>query len=92
VSERRLVSIRRTVSAADLPEYEARWDRVRSAVTSLGANAWRFRSVAAEHLHLEFLEFKGSDDPRAHAAVAAALADLRRLVPDDSAEEWIGGA
>jgi hypothetical protein len=91
MSERTLISIRRDVPAADHTSYAAAWNRLHRAATALRVHAWRFRSVAGDDRHLEFLEFKTGPDPRDHPAVAAALDELDRLAPATVVEEWVGG-
>jgi hypothetical protein len=91
VSERRLVSIRRMVSAERRAAYDLAWERLHGEVTDLGAHAWRFRSTTEPDLFLEFLEFKADPDPRRYPAVAAAFDDLETASPAAAAEEWVGG-
>jgi hypothetical protein len=87
MSERHLVSIRRGLPDPTHAAYEEAWERLRREATALGAHAWRFRAADAADARLEFLEFKGTDDPRRHPAVRDALADLERLAPGRT-EEW----
>jgi hypothetical protein len=91
VSERRLVSIRRTVATGHAAAYDVAWSRLHRAATALGAHAWRFRSLIDAELRLEFLECKDAVDPRDQPAVADALAALDQLAHAHSVEEWIGG-
>jgi hypothetical protein len=86
---RRLVSQTRTVPAADRAGYDAGWERVRAAVTALGAHAWRFQSTIHPERYLEFLEFAADRDPRPDATVAAPLHDLDRDLGPAEAEEWL---
>jgi hypothetical protein len=91
MSDRHLVSIRRMVPATQRAEYDAAWHHLHSEITTSGAHAWRFQSLAARDLHLEFIEFKASTDPRPHPPIAAALHHLDSLFPAAAVEEWIGG-
>jgi hypothetical protein len=87
MSERRLISVRRSVGGEQFPAYDEAWHRFQREAVALGAHAWRFRSAASSGSFLEFLEFKDPRDPRAHPAVHDALDALERLAPG-AAEEW----
>jgi len=87
---RTLVSTRRLVGEARLPEYDAVWAELADTAKSLPfhVNAWRFRSAADARLHVEFLEFSGEIDPREDPAVAGSLRKLDAVAPGE-AEEWV---
>lgn len=91
MSERRLVSIRRSVPAGRAPEYAAAWARLREAAAARGAHAWVFRAEADADARLEFIEFRPGADPRGAPAVAEALLALERLAAASVVEEWVGG-
>lgn len=91
MSARHLLSIRRVITSEMRSPCDEGWARLAEAAQAAGANAWRFRSLTEADLHLEFLEFKGSRDPRQDAAVATALQALARLSAPSAIEEWIGG-
>lgn len=91
--ERRLVSTRRRVPAAQAPRYSELWERLRGAAAAEGAHAWRFVSADRPELYVEFLEFAGDQDPRRAPAVAAAIGEVERAfgAPPPAAapsEEW----
>lgn len=91
MSERRLVEIRRRVSAEAAVIYDTAWRALESAVVGAGAHAWRFRSPDDSALHLEFIEFRASADPRTRNDVASGLRALDAIAPG-SPEEWIDSA
>lgn len=90
---RTLVSTRRWVNRRRSDAYAAAWERVRAAVETRGAHAWRFASTDRAGLQLEFLEFAAGDDPRRFRAVRDALAALDAAHPHlassgAAVEEW----
>lgn len=87
-SERRLISTRRTVSAARREAYEAAWSRVHFEATRQGSHAWRFASAARGDLFLEFLEFAADSDPRREPQLADALARIEAEFTGEG-EEWV---
>jgi hypothetical protein len=91
VSERLLVSRRRSVPAPLAEAYAAAWDRLREAADAAGAHAWRFRPAGGGDDHLEFLECRAGSTALASAALRAALDDLDAVAPASEPEEWLGG-
>lgn len=88
-AERRLVSLRRRVPAERDPTYRTLWATLVAAVTPLEAHAWRFVSPEDPELHLEFLEFRASADPRAAGDVRDLLARMESEAGDSITEEWL---
>lgn len=92
--ERRLISIRRAVPADERAAYDAAWEALRAAATTLGGHAWRFLSADEEDVFLEFLEFGMESDLRADPDVLGAIQELHRSfggvypIPK-TIEEWI---
>ncbi len=87
MKRRRLVSIRRDVSAEQLRQYARDWRTLQRGVEASGAHAWRFVSAAYPSRYLEFLEFAAGADPRQQPGIARALAALEMIAPA-VAEEW----
>ncbi len=92
--ERRLVSIRRSVSPERRDDYDAAWGLLHAAATARGAHAWRFRAAAVPDLFLEFLEFGSDADLREDPAALAAIMALHEAFGDrypepKTLEEWI---
>lgn len=86
--ERRLLSTRRKVEASERAEYDLTWGELESLIRSIGNHAWRFAAAQDPASRIEFIEFKGSRDPRSDRAVA----DLLRRLDSISAgrtEEWV---
>jgi hypothetical protein len=90
VSERLLVSLRRSIASSRDAEYEDSWSRLRAAADAVGVNAWRFRGLDSPETRLEFLECAADRNPLTEPAVRDALRSLDALNPADP-EEWIGG-
>lgn len=88
-AERRLLSLRRRVPPARGASYGELWDALAAAVTADGAHAWRFVSPQDSELHLEFLEFKASDDPRNEEKVRELLDRLDTDTGASTIEEWL---
>ena len=88
-SERRLVSLRRRVPADRVPSYQALWAALAATVTPLQAHAWRFVSPQDPELHLEFLEFGATADPRAAGDVRDLLARMETEAGVSTTEEWL---
>lgn len=86
--ERRLLSLRRRVTPDRTPSYRLLWDTLSSVVVASGAHAWRFVSPQDSTLHLEFLEFSASADPRSATEVRELLARLETEVGPSTIEEW----
>jgi hypothetical protein len=59
--------------------YRAAWDRVAERMKVLGGRAWAFRSVADPNRHIEFIEWKQSEDAADLLADAELNAALARL-------------
>lgn len=59
--------------------YRTAWQRVSGRITALGGRAWAFRSLTDPNRHIEFLEWKQSDDAvdlLADVELSTALAQL----------------
>lgn len=88
-AERRLVSLRRRVPSDRDASYRTLWASLAARVTPLEAHAWRFVSPQDPELHLEFLEFKASADPRAARDVRDLLARMETEAGGSITEEWL---
>jgi hypothetical protein len=94
MSDRVLLSTRRRIPPDHRARYDECWSRIEAQATEHGFHAWRFQSRSVEELWLDFLEFRGNDDPRVRVEVARALEEIRRHFPDPAAppaapeEEW----
>ncbi len=94
VPERRLVSIRRSVTLEERPSYDAAWGILHEAATGRGAHAWRFASADVPELYLEFLEFGLEGDLREDPVTLAAIQTLHETFggpypPPRTLEEWV---
>jgi hypothetical protein len=87
--QRRLLSLRRRVAAESAARYHDLWRDLAAAVTAAGSNAWRFVADGNGDLHLEFLEFEASRDPRADPTILLRLARLDDEVGSAAVEEWL---
>lgn len=88
-AERRLLSLQRRVPPALTPAYRALRDELAACVTATGAHAWAFVSRDDPELHLEFLEFEATDDPRMHAEANRLLRRLEAEIGPCRVEEWL---
>jgi hypothetical protein len=71
--------------------YQNSWQRVSDRMRTLGGRAWMFRSTAEPDRHIEFLEWKQSedgDDLLTDSELAAALNSLDQYGSGTS-ETWI---
>ena len=85
---RRLVSLRRVVSAGVRERYDELWSAAQDAAVGLGAHAWRFSELGGSNRYLEFLEFAEGADPRADPSVSGRLAELESEIGAAEVEEW----
>jgi hypothetical protein len=94
VEKRRLVSIRRLVPHARIPEYVELWASLHAAATARGAHAWSFASADHPDVFIEFLEFGDATDVRSDAGTLAAIQALHERFGDPypapkTLEEWV---
>lgn len=85
---RTLLSVTRRVPPESVRGYGEAWGRLADAARGANAHAWRFRSAADPALFIEFLEFKGTDDPRLRPDLARAVEELDDLA-SGRMEEWL---
>jgi hypothetical protein len=78
---RTLYVLRRRVSAAAAPSYEAAWRAVAAAAGRSGVNAWRFRQAENGSECLEFLEGDGSFTLGGHPELSSAVQALDAAHP-----------
>lgn len=87
--ERRLLCIRRRVTAQRESEYHALWSKLAGRLGESGSHAWRFAAPDDRAERLEFLEFEAARDPRDDAEARAILARLNDEIAAASVEEWL---
>lgn len=88
-TERRLLSQRRRVEGGKNAAYDALWAELAARVVAEGSHAWRFVARDAPELHLEFLEFEATRDPRADPETRTLLSRLGAEIAEASVEEWL---